>query len=52
MSIDRPAETRRYINVGLTLVQRHRWWTNVEPTLIQRLPLSQLGVVVYASGTD
>ena len=32
-----PAGTRRWINVGLTLVQRRRWWTNVKPTLIQRL---------------
>ena len=28
-----PANTRRWINVGLTLAQ----WTNVKPTLIQRL---------------
>ena len=27
--------TRRRINVGLTLVQRLRRWTNVEPTLIR-----------------
>ena len=32
-----PANTRRWINVGLTLVQRRRRWTNVKPTLIQRL---------------
>ena len=32
-----PAETRRLINVGLTLVHRLRRWTNVNPTLIQRL---------------
>ena len=25
-----------YLNVGLTLVQRLRRWTNVKPTLIQR----------------
>ena len=32
----RPADTRRWINVGLTLVQRSRRWTNVKTTLIQR----------------
>ena len=32
-----PADTRRWINVGLTLVHRLRRWTNVKPTLIQRL---------------
>ena len=32
-----PADTRRWINVGLTLVQRRRMWTNVKPTLIQHL---------------
>ena len=32
-----PADTRRYINAGLTLIQRRRRWTNVKPTLIQRL---------------
>ena len=31
-----PANTRRWINVGLTLVHRLRRWTNVKPTLIQR----------------
>ena len=30
-------DRRRWINVGLTLVQRRRRWTNVKPTLIQRL---------------
>ena len=39
--IGSPAETRHWIKVGLTLGQRRRWWTNVEPTLIQR-PLCQL----------
>ena len=29
-----PADTRRYINVVLTLVNRLRRWTNVTPTLI------------------
>ena len=33
---DYPAETSPGINVGLTLVQRRRRWTNVKPTLIQR----------------
>ena len=32
-----PAGTRRWINVGLTLVNRLRRWTNVEPTLIPRI---------------
>ena len=32
-----PADTRRWINVDLTLVQRRRRWTNVKPTLIQRI---------------
>ena len=31
------AGTRRWINVGLTLVHSRRRWTNVKPTLIQRL---------------
>ena len=31
------ADTRRWINVGLTLVQRRRRWTHGKPTLIQRL---------------
>ena len=31
-----PADTRRWINVGLTLVQRRRRWTNFKPALIQR----------------
>ena len=31
-----PADTRRWINVGLTLVQRRRRWTDVKPTLVQR----------------
>ena len=30
-----PADTRCWINFGLTLVQRRRRWTNVKPTLIQ-----------------
>ena len=32
-----PADTIHWINVGLTLVQRRRRWTSVNPTLIQRL---------------
>ena len=32
-----PADTRRWINVGFTLIQRRRRWTNVKPTLTQRL---------------
>ena len=32
-----PADTRRSINVGSTLVHRLRRWTNVKPTLIQHL---------------
>ena len=31
------ADTRRWINAGLTLVQRRRRWSNVKPVLIQRL---------------
>ena len=31
-----PADTRRRINVGLTLVQRRRRWSSVKPTLTQR----------------
>ena len=33
-----PDDTRRWINVGSTLVQRRRRWTNVKTTLIQRYP--------------
>ena len=32
-----PANTICWINVGLMLVHRRRRWTNVKPTLIQRL---------------
>ena len=32
-----PADTRRRINVDLTLVHRLRRWTNGKPTLIPRL---------------
>ena len=34
--ISYPTDTIRWINVGLTLVQRRRRWTNVKPTLIPR----------------
>ena len=37
VTIPLPADTRRWINVGLTLVQRRGRWTNVKPTLIQRI---------------
>ena len=37
-----PADTRRWINVGLTLVHRLRRWTNVKPTLFQRLVFTGL----------
>ena len=37
MNHNSPAGTRRWINVGLTLVRSGRRWTNVKPTLIQRL---------------
>ena len=32
-----PGDTRRRINVGLTLVQRCRQWPNIKPAFIQRL---------------
>ena len=38
-----PEDTRRWINVGLTLVQRRRRWTNVKPTLIQSLVSTGIG---------
>ena len=37
IDVSHPAGTIRCINVGLTLVQRCRRWTNVKSTLIQRL---------------
>ena len=41
--------TRRWISVGLPLVQRRRRWTNVKPTLIRRLvPSRELGPEVAA----
>ena len=51
-----PADTRRWLNVGYTLVQRRRRWTNVKPTFIQRLvsagfvrrnPCCQQGLIQY-----
>ena len=41
-----PTDTRRWINVDLTLVQRPGRWTNVKPTLIQCLP----GQVIKPAG--
>ena len=38
-------QTRRWINVGLTLVQRRRRWTNGKTTLIQRLVSA--GLIVW-----
>ena len=40
-----PADTRRWINVGLTLVHRLRSWTNVKPALIQRLVSAGFGCI-------
>ena len=34
---DGPANTRRWNDVGLLFLKRCRWWTNVKPTLVQRL---------------
>ena len=45
-----PVDTRRWINVGLTLVQRRRRWTNVKPALIQR-PVSA-GMDTYMIDRD
>ena len=48
------ADTRCWMNVGLTLVQRRRWWTNVKLTLIQHLVSarlsSRLAVIVNTRG--
>ena len=44
-----PASTRRWIDVGLTLVQRLSRWTNVKETLIKRI--LSAGVGVYAKVT-
>ena len=38
------ADTRCWINVGLTLVQRRRRWTNVKPTLIQRIVSARMSL--------
>ena len=37
ISSEKPADIRRWINAGLTLVQRLRRWISVKLTLIQRL---------------
>ena len=52
MCIGRPAKTRRWIKVRLTLVQRCRWWSNVEPTWIQLILVSAECCCIHASGTD
>ena len=50
------ADTRRSINVGLMLCQSRRRWTNVKPTLIQRLvsagrplPLTQSRIIAVTA---
>ena len=43
-----PVDTRRWINVGLTFVQRRRRWTNGKSKLIQRL----LSAVLCQSQTN
>ena len=48
-SVVNPADTRRRINVGLTLIHRLRRWTNVEPTLIRCLVPAGKGIRVTAS---
>ena len=53
-----PSRTRLWINVGSTLVQRRRRWTNVKPTLIRGPTLNQhwfnvlclFGLWLYSSG--
>ena len=45
MAFSYPADTTRSINVGLTSVHRPRRWTDVNPTLIQRL-VSAVSVVL------
>ena len=44
------ADTRGWINVGLTLAQRRRRWTNVDPTMLQRLVYAGLSVPPYFPG--
>ena len=44
------SDTRRWINVGLTLVQRLRRWINVKPTLFQRLVSAEL--IVFPAQTE
>ena len=41
-------DTTRCINVCLTLVQRHRRWTSVKTTLIQRLVSAGIGLSAAA----
>ena len=41
-----PADTKRWINVGLASVQRRRW-TNVKPTLIQRIVSAERPIHIY-----
>ena len=43
-TINFPADIRRWMNVGLTLVQRRRRWTNVKAKLILRLVSPLLGL--------
>ena len=40
-----PADTRRLIDDGLTLVQRRRRWTNGKPTLIQHIVSAGITVI-------
>ena len=47
-----PAETRRWINVGLTLVHRLRRWTKVKPTLIQCLVSAGLHLKLVVNDWD
>ena len=46
-----PADTRRWINVGLTLVQRRRRWTSVKPTLMQILESAGLFLFISDENT-
>ena len=43
-----PADTRRRISVGLTLVHRRRRWTNGKPTLTHRLVSAALSFDSFA----
>ena len=44
---DIPADTKRCINGGLTLVQRRGRWTHVKPTLIQRVVFAGMALIFY-----